>query len=150
MGKATFGKVNLAVHEPTGQKVAVKVLEKSTCFTSLSLKESPKRYTYSNWFNTQISSNFMRLSKSPNTSSLSLSTVVEESCLTILQTKRISLKLIKIYLKRGLQIFISNHRWNRLSGPLGHFPQRLKPENMLLDTKTNIKIVYFGLSNIYA
>ena len=28
MGQGTFGKVKLAIHEPTGQKVAVKVLEK--------------------------------------------------------------------------------------------------------------------------
>jgi 5'-AMP-activated protein kinase catalytic alpha subunit len=28
LGQGTFGKVKLAIHEPTGQKVAVKVLEK--------------------------------------------------------------------------------------------------------------------------
>ena len=103
MGRSTWPFTN-----PQGKKYQSKFLKKSPCLTSLPLKESPKRYTYSNWFNTQISFNFMRLSKRSYTFSLSCSTAAEESCSTISQTKKSSIKLIKINLKRSADFYIKS------------------------------------------
>jgi 5'-AMP-activated protein kinase catalytic alpha subunit len=143
LGSGTFGVVRLATHIITGEKVAVKILDKYKI-----LKEADKRRLEREIKILKIlrHNNIVHLYNVIQTSS-TIYLVMEyvdgnELFEYIVHKRRLSeLEACKFY-----QQLISGVEY---LGKLGIAHRDLKPENLLLDKKKNIKIVDFGLSNLY-
>ena len=143
IGEGTFGKVKIGTHILTGEKVAVKILEKDRILESAD-RERVSREIY-----------ILKTVRHPNIIQL----------YEIIETSK-QLYLIMEYANGGelFDYIVSHQRVNEpeackffqqiLSGveylhKLNIVHRDLKPENLLLDSQKNIKIVDFGLSNTY-
>ena len=143
LGQGTFGIVVLATHQITGEKVAVKILDKERI-----LQEADK---------TRIEREIKILKNMRHNNIVHLYDIKETPS---------SLYIIMEYIE-GKELFdyiISKKRLSELEscnfyqqlisgieylGKIRVVHRDLKPENLLLDEHKNIKIVDFGLSNIY-
>ena len=143
IGEGTFGKVKLATHSITQENVAVKILEKS----KISEASDIDRITREIYI--------LKIIRHPNI--IQLYEIIENS-------KKIY--LVMEYASGGeLFDYISNNGklteqeackfYQQLVSGIEYLHnlnivhRDLKPENLLLDYNKNIKIVDFGLSNIY-
>jgi 5'-AMP-activated protein kinase catalytic alpha subunit len=143
IGEGTFGKVKLGVHIFTGEKVAVKILQKDMISEVADVERVAREI------------HILKLIRHPNIIQL----------FEIIETSK-QLYLIMEYASGGeLFEYIVNHQkvnerdsckflQQILSGvdylhKLNIVHRDLKPENLLLDHKKRIKIVDFGLSNTY-
>jgi len=143
IGEGTFGKVKLGTHLPTGEKVAIKILEKDK-ITDVSDVERVAREIH-----------ILKLIRHPNIIQL----------YEIIETPK-QLYLAMEYCNGGelFEYIVANNRIKEkeacrffqqiISGveyihKLNVVHRDLKPENLLLDYNMNIKIVDFGLSNTY-
>lgn len=143
LGKGTFGKVKVGTHILTGEKVAVKILEKEK-IVDVSDVERVAREIH-----------ILKIVRHPH---------VVQLYETIETSKE--LYLIMEYARGGeLFEYIVNRKRVKerdaarffhhiISGieylhKLGVCHRDLKPENLLMDEHNNIKIVDFGLSNTY-
>jgi 5'-AMP-activated protein kinase, catalytic alpha subunit len=143
LGKGTFGKVRVGTHLQTNQKVAVKILEKDKIVDSADVDRVAREI------------HILKILRHP----------VVVQLYEIIETEK-ELYLIMEY-ARGGELFehiVSHQRIKEreaakllqqiLSGieylhKLGICHRDLKPENLLMDDYNNIKIVDFGLSNMY-
>lgn len=143
LGKGTFGKVKVGTHILTGEKVAVKILEKDK-IADVSDVERVAREIH-----------ILKIVRHPHVVQL----------YEIIETQK-ELYLMMEY-ARGGELFEHIVHRKRLrekeaakflhqiiSGidylhKLGICHRDLKPENLLMDDHNNIKIVDFGLSNTY-
>mmetsp|Transcript_3443 Transcript_3443/g.3199 ORF Transcript_3443/g.3199 Transcript_3443/m.3199 type:complete len:173 (+) Transcript_3443:1-519(+) len=143
LGEGTFGKVKLGVHIYTGEKVAVKILEKDKIMEVADV-ERVAREIY-----------ILKLIRHPNIIQL----------YEIIETGK-QLYLIMEYASGG-ELFEYIVNKGKVKEPeaakffhqiingvnylhnLGIVHRDLKPENLLLDHNKEIKIVDFGLSNTY-
>eukprot|EP00347_Sterkiella_histriomuscorum_P006616 403352090 len=139
----TFGKVRLGTHMLTGEKVAIKILEKDKIKDQADVERVTREI------------HILKIVRHPNVVQL----------YEIIETSR-QLFLIMEYASGG-ELFDFIVKRKRLQEPdaCKFFQQiisgveyihkikichrDLKPENLLLDEKNNIKIVDFGLSNTY-
>jgi len=143
LGEGTFGKVKLAVHKETKEKVAIKILEKAKIVDEAD-KERISREI-------QI----LKILRHPNITQLY--EIIEDSVNLYLIMEYsmggelfdyivASQKLKEVEAARIFQQLVDGieyvHRLNIVH-------RDLKPENLLLDEKLNVKIVDFGLSNLY-
>ena len=143
LGKGTFGEVMVGTHQLTGEKVAIKVLEKDKIVDVHDVERVTREI------------HILKMVRHP--------TIVQ--LYEIIETDR-ELYLIMEYARGGeLFEYIVNRKRVRekdackflhqiLSGvdylhKLGICHRDLKPENLLMDDFNNIKIVDFGLSNTY-
>ena len=143
LGKGTFGKVRVGTHLLTDEKVAVKILEKDKIVDSSDVDRVSREI------------NILKILRHP----------VVVQLYEIIESEK-ELFLIMEYARGGeLFEFIVSHKRVRekeaakflqqiISGieylhKLGICHRDLKPENLLMDDYNNIKIVDFGLSNIY-
>ena len=143
LGEGTFGKVKLGVHVPTKEKVAIKILEKEKIVDEGDRERVSREI--------QI----LKIIRHPNITQLY--EIIEDD------TK---LYLIMEYAKCGelFDYIVSQQRIKEneaskffqqiidgieYTHKLNIVHRDLKPENLLLDEKMNIKIVDFGLSNLY-
>ena len=143
LGKGTFGEVKLGIHKMTGEEVAIKVLEKDKIIDEAD-KERVSREI-------QI----LKLIRHPNI--IQLYEIIED---------KDKLYLITEYASGGelFDYIVSRQRVKELEAcrffqqlldgieyvhKLNIVHRDLKPENLLLDVNKNIKIVDFGLSNLY-
>lgn len=143
LGKGTFGEVKLGIHKLTREKVAIKVLEKDKIIDE-SDKERVTREI-------QI----LKLLRHPNI--IQLYEIIED---------KEKLYLITEYAPGGelFDYIVANQRVREIEAckffqqlidgieyihKLNIVHRDLKPENLLLDLKKDIKIVDFGLSNLY-
>ena len=143
LGKGTFGEVKLGIHRITNEKVAIKVLEKDKIVDEAD-KERVTREIH-----------ILKLIRHPNI--IQLYEIIED---------KEKLYLITEYASGGelFDYIVANQRVKELEAckffqqlldgieyvhKLNVVHRDLKPENLLLDSKKNIKIVDFGLSNIY-
>ena len=143
IGKGTFGKVKLGAHSLTGEKVAVKILEKDKIKDSSDVERVSREIK------------ILKLVKHPNVIGL----------YEIIETQK-QLYLIMEYACGGelFDYIVARSRLKEqqaclffqqlLSGieylqRVGVVHRDLKPENLLLDENKNLKIVDFGLSNLY-
>lgn len=143
LGEGTFGKVKLGMHIHTKEKVAIKVLEKSKIVDQGDRERVSREI--------QI----LKIIRHPNITQLY--EIIED------ETK---LYLITEYAKCGelFDYIVSQQRIKENEASkffqqiidgieyihkLNIVHRDLKPENLLLDEKMNIKIVDFGLSNLY-
>ena len=143
IGEGTFGIVTLATHILTGEKVAIKILDKKKI-----LEHSDK---------TRLEREIKILKVLHHNNIVHLYSVIQSSNSIYLIMEYISGKELSEYI-------ILNKRLNEneackfyqqiISGLEYLYKLRiahrdLKPENLLLDSKKNIKIVDFGLSNMF-
>lgn len=143
IGKGTFGKVKLGIHNLTGEKVAVKILEKDKIQDVNDVERVAREI------------HILKMIRHPNIIQL----------YEIIETPK-QLYLIMEYASGG-ELFDYIVKNQRVKEPLAvkFFHQiiagveylhklnivhrDLKPENLLLDYNQNIKIVDFGLSNTF-
>jgi len=143
IGKGNFGKVHLATHIPTGEKVAIKILEKER-ITDVCDVERVAREIH-----------ILKITKHPHI--VQLYEIVESAqhlclvmeCASGGELYEYIFKNSRIEESEACRVFqqiISGvdyiHRLNIVH-------RDLKPENLLLDYAKNVKIVDFGLSNRY-
>eukprot|EP01017_Pseudomicrothorax_dubius_P030817 TRINITY_DN3871_c0_g7_i2.p1 TRINITY_DN3871_c0_g7~~TRINITY_DN3871_c0_g7_i2.p1 ORF type:complete len:584 (+),score=78.05 TRINITY_DN3871_c0_g7_i2:108-1859(+) len=143
IGEGTFGKVKLGTHMLTEEKVAVKILEKSKLNDNADLHRVMREI--------QI----LKLLRHPNI--IQLYEIIEsdyeyylimehasggELFDYIVKMGRVSEDEARKFLQQLLSGIEYLHSMNIVH-------RDLKPENLLLDDQRNIKIVDFGLSNIY-
>jgi 5'-AMP-activated protein kinase catalytic alpha subunit len=143
LGKGTFGKVKVGTHMMTGEKVAIKVLEKEKIIDVNDVERVAREI------------HILRIVRHP----------VVVQLYEILETTK-EIYLIMEYARGGelFEYIVSRKRVREkeaakflhqiISGieylhKLGICHRDLKPENLLMDDYNNIKIVDFGLSNTY-
>ena len=143
IGEGTFGKVKLATHILTGEKVAVKILEKAKIIDVNDVERVAREI------------HILKMIRHPNIIQL----------YEIIETPK-QLYLIMEYASGGelFEYIVSHTRIKELEAcvlfqqiiagveyitKLNIVHRDLKPENLLLDHKKQIKIVDFGLSNTY-
>jgi len=143
IGEGTFGKVKLGTHILTGEKVAIKILEKDRITDSADVERVAREI------------HILKLIRHPNIIQL----------YEIIETPK-QLYLIMEYASGGelFDFIVKLNRVNENDGcrllqqilagveylhELNVVHRDLKPENLLLDDKNFIKIVDFGLSNTY-
>eukprot|EP01017_Pseudomicrothorax_dubius_P022954 TRINITY_DN2469_c0_g3_i1.p1 TRINITY_DN2469_c0_g3~~TRINITY_DN2469_c0_g3_i1.p1 ORF type:complete len:748 (+),score=112.07 TRINITY_DN2469_c0_g3_i1:567-2810(+) len=143
IGEGTFGKVKLGIHLLTGEKVAVKILEKDKIADAADVERVSREI------------HILKVLRHPNI--IQLYEIIETPT---------QLYLIMEYASGGeLFEYIVSHNRVKEKEACRFFQQiirgveyihklrvvhrDLKPENLLLDHNLNIKIVDFGLSNTY-
>lgn len=143
IGKGTFGKVKLGTHVVTDEKVAIKILEKDRISDAADVERVAREI------------HVLKLLRHPNIIQM----------YEIIETPK-QLYLIMEYASGGelFDYIVANTRLNEIEAckfyqqiisgleylhKLRVVHRDLKPENLLLDSENNIKIVDFGLSNIY-
>ena len=144
LGKGTFGKVKLGIHNASGEKVAIKILEKEKIVDFADVQR----------VNREIS--ILKIVHHPNIVQLYeiIETKQEIYMITeyaeggelfdyIVKHKRLKEPEAKVFFKQILAGVDYIHKLNIVH-------RDLKPENLLLDKKNSIKIVDFGLSNKHA
>jgi 5'-AMP-activated protein kinase catalytic alpha subunit len=144
IGKGTFGKVKLATHNFTNEKVAIKILEKKKILELSDVKRVKREI------------GILKVVHHPHIVQL----------YEIIETKK-EIYMVTEYAENGelFEFIVKHKRINEsqakvlfdqiLSGvnylhKLNIVHRDLKPENLLLDKNNSIKIVDFGLSNKYA
>lgn len=143
IGKGTFGKVKLGTHVVTDEKVAIKILEKDRISDASDVERVAREI------------HVLKLLRHPNIIQM----------YEIIETPK-QLYLIMEYASGGelFDYIVANTRLNEIEAckfyqqiiagveylhKLRVVHRDLKPENLLLDSENNIKIVDFGLSNIF-
>ena len=143
LGQGTFGIVVLGTHQITGEKVAVKILDKDRI-----LQEADK---------TRIEREIKILKNMRHNNIVHLFDVKETpSSLYIIMEYICGKELFDYIIEKKYlsELEACNFYQQMVSGieylgKIGVAHRDLKPENLLLDEQKNIKIVDFGLSNIY-
>ena len=143
LGQGTFGIVVLGKHEITGESVAIKILDKEKI-----VRESDK---------TRLEREIRIMKIMYHNNIVHLYQVIENTKELFLIMEYISGKELFDYIinKRHLDEFESCKFYQQIISGIEYLGKTkvahrdLKPENLLLDSKKNIKIVDFGLSNTY-
>ena len=143
LGQGTFGIVVLATHQITGENVAVKILEKERI-----LQEADK---------TRIEREIKILKNMRHNNIVHLYDIKETPSSLYIIMEYVNGKELFDYIidKNHLSELESCNYFQQIIsgieylGKIGVVHRDLKPENLLLDEQKNIKIVDFGLSNIY-
>jgi serine/threonine protein kinase len=148
IGEGTFGKVKLGFHNMTGEKVAIKILEKKRIIDVADIERVSREI------------HILKLIRHPNIVQL-----YEVLAMQIIETPA-KLYLIMEYAPSGelFDYIVAQTRIKEKEAckffqqivagieyihKLGVVHRDLKPENLLLDHNHQIKIVDFGLSNTY-
>ncbi|CAI2383582.1 unnamed protein product [Moneuplotes crassus] len=147
LGEGTFGKVKLGTHVLTGEKVAIKILEKSRIFNVKDSKGSIERVTR------EI--HFLKLMRHPNI--VQLYEIIETpKQLYLIMEMADNGELFKFIVKnKRLNEKIACKFFQQIISGIEYLSKvrvvhrDLKPENLLLDFDHSIKIVDFGLSNTW-
>ena len=143
LGEGTFGVVRVATHYLTGEKVAVKILDKKKI-----LEETDKTRL-------EREIKLMKILRHPNI--VHLYSVIQTTQFIYLIMEYVSGKELFDYIikKVKLQEIEACKFYQQIISGIEYLHKLkivhrdLKPENLLLDSKKNIKIVDFGLSNMY-
>lgn len=143
IGQGTFGKVKLALHSPTNEKVAIKILEKKKLKDSSDIE--------------RISREIKILKKLSHQNIVQLYEVIETSeCILLILEYACGGELFDYIVAHGrLSEEQAVRFYHQILDATEYIHQHkvvhrdLKPENLLLDEKNNIKLADFGLSNTY-
>ncbi|KAI5805678.1 BcSNF1, Snf1-like protein kinase [Geopyxis carbonaria] len=141
VGEGSFGKVKLAVHEVTGQKVALKIISRKN-LTNRDMAGRVER---------EIA--YLQLLRHPHI--IKLYTVITTPSEIIMVIEYAGGELFDFLVSNGKMPEDSARRFFQQIMCAVEYCHRhkivhrdLKPENLLLDTNLNVKIADFGLSNI--
>ena len=143
IGKGTFGKVKLAIHKKTGEKVAIKILEKSK------IQDKGDRERISREIH------ILKIIRHPNIVQLYEIFEDEEKLYLIMEYMPNGELFDHIVKSKKLKENEASRFFQQIIDGIEYIHKLkivhrdLKPENLLLDDKLNIKIVDFGLSNLY-
>lgn len=140
IGKGTFGKVKLGIHTLTGEKVAIKVLEKNRIKDSSDVERVSREIR------------ILKLVNHPNV--VKLYEIIETSKTIFLIMEFVPCGELFDYIvaRSKLSEEQAAHFYQQILSGLEYLHKMnvihrdLKPENLLLDEHNNIKIVDFGLS----
>ena len=141
MGEGSFGKVKLAQHTTTGQKVALKIINKKTLAKSDMQGRIEREISY------------LRLLRHPHI--IKLYDVIKLKDEIIMVIEFAGKELFDYIVQRGKMPEDEARRFFQQIIAAVEYCHRhkivhrdLKPENLLLDDQLNVKIADFGLSNI--
>ncbi|OMJ69287.1 hypothetical protein SteCoe_33028 [Stentor coeruleus] len=143
IGEGTFGKVKLGFHKMTGEKVAIKILEKNRIIDVADIERVSREI------------HILKLIRHPNI--IQLYEIIETpSRLYLIMEYASSGELFdyivaqtRIKEQEACKIFQQVIAGIEYIHKLNVVHRDLKPENLLLDHNHDIKIVDFGLSNTY-
>ena len=144
LGEGTFGKVQLGVHLPTGEKVAVKVLEKERIVDKGDIK--------------RVTREMQILKRVRHVNVVQLLEVIETPRHIYLVTEFLSggelFEFIvahgRLHETQACRIFRQVVLGVDACHAMGVAHRDLKPENMLIDAACNVKVIDFGLSNVFS
>lgn len=141
LGEGSFGKVKLAQHVTTGQKVALKIINRKT-LAKLDMQGRVEREIL-----------YLRLLRHPHI--IKLYDVIKLKDEIIMVIEYAGKELFEYIVQRGKMPEGEARRFFQQIIAAVEYCHRhkivhrdLKPENLLLDDKLNVKIADFGLSNI--
>ncbi|EFW99176.1 carbon catabolite derepressing protein kinase [Grosmannia clavigera kw1407] len=141
LGEGSFGKVKLAIHKSTGQKVALKIISRKKLIS----RDMTGRV--------EREIEFLQLLRHPHI--IKLYTVIKDSNDIIMVLEYAGGELFDYIVKKGRMTEPEARRFFQQMLCAVEYCHRyrvvhrdLKPENLLLDDKLNVKIADFGLSNI--
>ncbi|KAI9276552.1 kinase-like domain-containing protein [Sporodiniella umbellata] len=140
LGTGSFGKVKLAVHDITGQKVALKFLNRKAV-VSMNMKGRVKREIQ-----------YLKLLRHPHI--IKLYEVITTPLYTIMVIEYAGKELFNYIVEKGKMSEEDARRFFQQIICAVEYCHRhkivhrdLKPENLMLDANNNVKIADFGLSN---
>ena len=143
LGQGTFGVVVLGTHQITGEKVAVKILDKEKILQETDKSRLEREIKI---LKNMRHNNIVHLYDVKETPT-SLYIIMEYICgKELFEYIICNKKLQELEACRFYQQIISGIEY---LGKIKVVHRDIKPENLLLDNKNNIKIVDFGLSNSY-
>lgn len=141
LGEGSFGKVKLAQHINTGQRVALKIINRKTLAKSDMQGRIEREISY------------LRLLRHPHI--IKLYDVIKSKDEIIMVIEYAGNELFDYIVQRGKMPEDEGRRFFQQIIAAVEYCHRhkivhrdLKPENLLLDEKLNVKIADFGLSNI--
>jgi len=143
IGEGTFGKVKVGTHVPTGEKVAVKILEKDRVVDTSDIERVSREL------------HILKIIRHPNI--IQLFEIVETTKQLYLITEYASggelyeyiLANTRLKEKEACRLFQQIISGVEYIHKLKVVHRDLKPENLLLNYAKDIRIVDFGLSNTY-
>ncbi|KAI3405102.2 SNF1 [Candida oxycetoniae] len=141
LGEGSFGKVKLAQHSTTGQKVALKIINRKTLAKSDMQGRVEREISY------------LRLLRHPHI--IKLYDVIKSKDEIIMVIEYAGKELFDYIVQRGkMQEDEARRFFQQIIAAVEYCHRHkivhrdLKPENLLLDDQLNVKIADFGLSNI--
>ena len=143
IGEGTFGKVKLALHKPTKEEVAIKILEKAKINNKKDLERIEKEIKYMKMLNHPNIVKIYEIIEDKKNFYISMEYVSGGELFTyIVKNKRLDEKEASFFYSQIIHIIQEIHKHK-----ICH--RDLKPENLLLTQNKTIKIIDFGLSNEY-
>ena len=143
LGQGTFGIVVLATHQLTKEKVAVKILEKEKIIQEADKTRIEREIKILKNLRHNNIVHLYDIKETPSSLYIIMEYIQGKELFDYIVSKR---RLSEIEACKFYQQIISGIEY---LGKIRVVHRDLKPENLLLDNKKNIKIVDFGLSNIY-
>lgn len=144
LGTGTFGKVKLATHTPTGELVAIKILEKSKMLSEAELTRVTREINILKQVRHSHVAQLYQIIETPS-----------KICLVMEYLSRGELFDLIVRHKKLREIEAARYFFQLLQA-VNHMHslkvshRDLKPENLMLDEKHNLKVIDFGLSNLFA
>ena len=143
IGKGTFGKVKLGIHKPTGEQVAIKILEKSKIQNKRDLERIEKEIKYLKLFNHPNIVKIYEIIEDDTNFYIIMEYVSGGELFTyIVNQQKLDEKEASFFYSQIIHIIQEIHQKN-----ICH--RDIKPENLLLTSNKTLKIIDFGLSNEY-
>ena len=143
IGEGTFGKVKLALHKLTQEKVAIKILEKKKINSKKDLERIEKVIKYMKILNHPNIVKIYEIIEDENNFYIVMEYVPGGELFNyIVKNKRLTENEASFFYSQIIHIIQEIHKHK-----ICH--RDLKPENLLLTQNKTIKIIDFGLSNEY-
>ena len=143
IGEGTFGKVKLALHKLTQEKVAIKILEKKKINSKKDLERIEKEIKYMKILNHPNIVKIYEIIEDENNFYIVMEYVPGGELFNyIVKNKRLTENEASFFYSQIIHIIQEIHKHK-----ICH--RDLKPENLLLTQNRTIKIIDFGLSNEY-
>ena len=143
IGEGTFGKVKLALHKPTKEKVAIKILEKAKIKNEKDLERIQKEIKYMKILNHPNIVKIYEILENEDNFYISMEYVSGGELFNyIVKNKRLDENEASFFYSQIIHIIQEIHKHK-----ICH--RDLKPENLLLTQNKTIKLIDFGLSNEY-
>ena len=143
IGEGTFGKVKLAIHKLTQEKVAIKILEKKKINNEKDLERIKKEIKYLKMLNHPNIIKIYEIIESEDNFYISMEYVSGGELFNyIVKNKRLNEDETSFFYSQIIHIIKEIHKHK-----ICH--RDLKPENLLLTQNKTIKLIDFGLSNEY-